>query len=391
MRILIVAAALPPAIDGIGDYAATLARALAGRATVAVAADRERPCASIEGVEILPAFDLRSPRGVETLPGVVAGWRPDWTILQYNPFSWGRRGFNPYLPMAMERIRRAGTTRIGLMVHERYVPLTTAKYLAMSLWQRPQYRLLVRGSDVLFCSTEPWMPELRALAPGRSIHLAPAGSGIPRVEIPRSEARQRLGIPEGTFVAGFFGFAHASKPLGHVASACQAIAATGRDVRLLYIGLQPDIVRAAVPGMEVIADGSLPAMEVSRRFAAMDLLLCPFVDGVSTRRTTLMTGLQHGIPTLGTVGEYTSPALAAEDDRSMRLVPCTDVHAFASAAVQLAESEVDRERIGAAGLRLFEADFAPDVLAQRVVDALRNANSRTPHPLGGGADQNTGG
>ncbi len=378
MRILLVAAAVPPAVDGIGDYTATLARALAARATVAIATDRLRPASPVPDVELFPAFDLSSPGGVRSLPRVVREWKPDWVVLQYNPFSWGRRGFNPHLPAVIQTIRRSGAANVAVMVHERYVPFTTWPYRIMSLWQRPQYRMLARTAQALFCSTDAWIPELRRLAPGCGVHLAPAGSGIPRVEIERSTARARLDIPADAFVLGFFGFAHASKPLGHVAEAYRAISESGRDVRLVYIGLQPEVVRAALPEAAVVADGALPADEVSRRFSAMDLLLCPFVDGVSTRRTTMMTGLQHGVATLGTVGEYTSPQLAREDDSALRLVPCGDARAFAQAARALANSEADRLRIGSAGRRLFEAEYAPEMLADRFLTALGQARN----PLG---------
>jgi glycosyltransferase involved in cell wall biosynthesis len=259
------------------------------------------------------------------------------------------------------------------MVHERYVPSTTMKYRAMALWQRPQYRALVRSANVLFCSTEAWISELRGLAPACGTHLAPAGSGIPFLAMDPRAARERLGIDPDDFVLGFFGFAHASKPLGHVRSAAKAVADARKRVKLLYIGSEPDVVRDALPGIEVIAEGALEPDEVSRRFSAMDLLLCPFTDGVATRRTTMMTGLQHRVATLGTIGEYTSEQLARLDGTAMRLVPCDDPEAFARAAADLALDPASRRRIAAEGRSLFEREFAPDVLADRFLDVLANA------------------
>jgi glycosyltransferase involved in cell wall biosynthesis len=59
--------------------------------------------------------------------------------------------------------------------------------------------------------------------------------------------------------------------------------------------------------------GFLPGEEVSRALQALDLLVLPFEDGVSERRSSFMVGLTHGLAVVTTVGEGTGKELAGED------------------------------------------------------------------------------
>ena len=67
----------------------------------------------------------------------------DAVLVQYNPFSYGRWGFAPWLVALTWALRlRRREPRIALMVHEPYVPMITWRSTVMGLWQRAQLRLL---------------------------------------------------------------------------------------------------------------------------------------------------------------------------------------------------------------------------------------------------------
>src|SRR2546421_747505 len=63
------------------------------------------------------------------------------------------------------------------------------------------------------------------------------------------------------------------------------------------------------PGLQgrVFAPGALPGDQVAVHLAATDLLVQPFPDGVTTRRTSLMAGLALGRPIVTTGGFNTEP------------------------------------------------------------------------------------
>src|SRR4051794_2376233 len=93
--ISLIAPALPPLVDGIGDYAARLAGALCRSSEICVFTTSAEPCSPIPGVRIIPAFDPKRRKTVRNLREVVSEHRPDWVILQFNQFSYGKWGLNP--------------------------------------------------------------------------------------------------------------------------------------------------------------------------------------------------------------------------------------------------------------------------------------------------------
>ena len=373
MHVHIVAAALPPQLDGIGDYTALLAAELAKVATVKVLTAQGQTPMPVPDVAIETVFSVEHPASVRRIADVVRADRPDWVLLQYNPFSYGRWGRNLHLPETMRRLRRVSpATRVAVMVHERYAPCSNWKSTAMATWQRWQFRRLARDADVMFFSVGGWADQARPWRRGRpTLHL-PVCSNVPRVPITRVEARARLGVPEAAVVLGLFGTAHVSRMLGWVADAANAVRASGRDALALYIGPHGAAVRAALGATPLIADGPLPPEEISRRFAAMDIYLAPFIDGVSTRRTTLMTGLQHGVATVGTLGYHTDELLKDADGEAFLLSQVDGQRQFREDVLLLAGDETKRRKLGQEGQAFHDRHFTWENLTSRTLAALES-------------------
>ncbi|HLV81564.1 MAG TPA: glycosyltransferase family 4 protein [Chthonomonadaceae bacterium] len=370
MKIAIIAAALPPRLDGIGDYTAHLAAELAGSATVTVLAGQEH-AAPIPGVEIVPAFLAAQPGSVRALATQVEKDPPDWLLLQYNPFCYGPRGFNPRLSQVWRGIRRRHPeVRLALMVHEPFVPVTNWKFAVMTTWQRWQLWSLGRAADSVFCSIDPWARRFRPWFPGKPVAHLPVGSNVPLTPLARSEARDRLGISEETVVLGVFGTLSWTRLLARIRAAAETVRAGGRDVLVLYMGPDGGLVRQGLDGFPVRADGPLEAGEISRRFAAVDIYLAPFVDGVSTRRTSLMTALQHGVATAGTRGWLTDALLVAEDGRALLLADAKDADAYKACVRRLLEDDALRARLGQQAQRLYQREFAWERIAAQLMRAF---------------------
>ena len=58
------------------------------------------------------------------------------------------------------------------------------------------------------------------------------------------------------------------------------------------------------------ATGTLPPADVSRHLQACDLMIQTYPDGVSSRRTSLMAALAHGVATVTSAGRHTEPVWA---------------------------------------------------------------------------------
>ena len=376
MKIHIITAALPPKLDGIGDYTAHLAAELARSATVTVLTGIPAPD-PIPGVQVETAFSADDPRSVRDLMGRVMKDTPDWVLLQFNQFSFGKWGLNPYLPLAMRQIkRRCPRTRFAWMAHEDFVPVISWKFAVMTTWQRWQFWMLGRSADVIFFSIDPWVDQYRCWFPGKPVVHLPVGSNIPRIAIPREEARARLGIAPETLVLGLFGTAHSSRLLHLIRAAVQAAYKENPDVLALYIGPHSKAVCEALQGLPVLAEGPFPADEVSRRFAAMDVYLVPITGGVSSRRTSLMTALQHGIPTVSTSGIQTDRMLLAENEKAFLLTDVDTPEAFTAAFLRLANDRTLQQRLGQQGEQLFCQKFAWGKVADRLISTLRATNTQ---------------
>lgn len=378
MRLHIVSAALPPKLDGIGDYTSCLAKELSTHHEVSILTDRDAVSSPIRGVVIEPCFSPAHRGSTRAILTHARREQPEWLILQYNPFAFGRRGFNLHLPLVMRAIRRElPDTHVAIMCHEVFTPVIDLKFAVMTTWQRAQLFALGRTADCIFLSIEAWKRRLAWWFPRTPLVHLPVGSNVPVAEINSVEARSRLGIDPEQVVLGVFGTAHPSRMLRLMRDAAERVRAAGHNAVVLYVGPDDALVKRVLNGIPMIAAGRVSATEVSWRFAAMDLYLAAFLDGVSTRRTTLMTGLQHGIPTIGTSGELTDGVLRAAHDDALVLVDVATPEHFAHAALRLLGDPELRDRIGARGRELYEREFDWPGIARRLVATLSDINGHT--------------
>ena len=318
MKIALLSAAFPPDLDGIGDYTWWLSCELVRQGHQVSVFTSEGPIRqSPEGVAVVQFFNTNDARTSPDLASAVAATMIsyDWLVVQYNPFGYGKRGFCPWLPRTLRKIRRSQPSlRIAVMFHETMVPRWPWRFALMRLWQRPIFRQMCRLSNVLFVSTERWLPEVRSARPsGPVFHLA-VGSNVPLHEISQAEARRSLGIPINARVVGIFGAAHVSRLVEWIAEGAAALAADGmpsRETIVLYVGSDGVEIKKVCASwrLRVVDRGKQASSQVGLNLRAMDMLLTPFADGVSTRRGSVMAALQHGIPVATTVRSWTDGVL----------------------------------------------------------------------------------
>lgn len=372
MTIDLVFPAFPPALDGIGDHTARLARSLADRASVRVLTAQPDPEA-VSDVQVERSFSLPPRRGIRELSEALRTRTPDWLFVQFNQFSYGRWGLNPFLPATLARIRRTHPdVRIAVLFHEDFVPVTSWTNAVMTTWQRAQFWSLGRIADRVFFTIDAWVREYSPWFPDTPVGHLPVGSNIPCVDGRSPDVRKRLGLGDDSFVLGVFGSLHESRLLSHIHAAAAALAERDEDVRLLYVGPHGSAFDDEMNDLPVLDAGCLNAQDVSRCFQAMDVYLAPFVDGVSTRRGSYMTGLQHGVPTVSTEGPLTDPLLRDVDGEAHMLAPTGHPQAFAEEVLRLWAAPNLRARLGQTGRRLYEDRFTFDAIADRLLDTVSN-------------------
>ena len=364
MNVALLFPALPPVLDGIGDHTARLAEALARAGHDVRVLTAQVDADPVPGAEVRCVLDAARPSDFRGLFDAVDANVPDVLVVQYNPFSWGRYGFNVALPERLRQLkRRHPAMTLAVMMHEPFVPVTDWKFAVMTTWQRWQLWRLGHIADVFFCSIEPWAERFSQWFPRTPVLHLPIGCNIPVTTLDRDAVRSRFGF-EDRLVVGLFGSALRYVP-DCVTAAAEAISEKDESALVVYVGTKGGAVQDAWEG--AVDLGPLPAPDVSAVFQSMDLYLTPYPDGASTRRGTLMAGLAHGVPTLTTEGPNTDAALSRAAPSALRMAPVGDAGAFARAAVDL----IGESGVGEGGCALYARMFDWPVVAERLASTVR--------------------
>jgi glycosyltransferase involved in cell wall biosynthesis len=367
-RLAIVCNESAARIDAIRDHSFHLAGAIRERG---VAAD---VCLRQAGGR----WSLVDGESSESLPTSLRAGSYEAVVLQYNPFMYGKWGFAPWLPLQLSRVKSAKRPmRIALMVHEPYVPMTNWKWVLMGTWQRVQLEAARFSADIVFASIEAWTRMLGDRRPFRpAVHL-PVGSNLPDRRDARTPMRERLKIADEEIVLASLSTGPAGRVLGHAVQAANAVAAQTGSVVLLLLGAGAPDAHDLADSVRVFQPGRLVEAELASWLSAADLFLAPFVDGVSTRRGSMMAALQHAVPVVGTSGRLTDSVLAEATD-ALTLVPVDRPDLFADAVVELAQSRDDADRRGRAGRALYESNFDWTVIAGRLLQAFELESVHPP-------------
>ncbi len=288
---------------------------------------------------------------VEWVPGAMRGAASSSDVLAvpYNPFLYGRWGFAPSLIRDIAGVRRrAARPCVVLVVHETFVQIHDGKSLLMGAWQRFQLGALLVLADRSFASIEPWAAKLSRVR--RTAHL-PSGSTLPDARAERDDVRAELGVSDRLVVATLTS-GHPSHLTSYVASSLRRIAADGRPATFLQLGAGASGVDGVPADVPVIRPGRLSAERLAAHVAAADLVLTPFADGVSTRRTSFMAGLQQEVAVVGTSGALTDSVLKSA---GLELVEVGSADAFAERVALLAaadDQQGEGSRVGACVVRI---------------------------------------
>jgi glycosyltransferase involved in cell wall biosynthesis len=130
------------------------------------------------------------------------------------------------------------------------------------------------------------------------------------------------------------------------------IATTHPKARILLLGRGAPAFAATLGlGLRVRAESDLPAETIAARLCACELLVQPYPDGISSRRTSAMAGLALGVPTVTTAGHLTDAIW--RDGAAVDLVPAGRPDDFARASLALLADPARRPALGQAGAALY--------------------------------------
>ncbi len=367
LRWVIITGEYPPAPGGVSDYTRLVAQGLAeaGDEVRIWAPSCARPLETDAGVTMHQLPDGFGLRGLATLDIGLRRWRPDRILVQYLPHAFGCKAMN--LAFCLWLFLRRQQIPIWIMFHEVAYPLSLSqplRHTILGITNRLMAFLATHASRRVFISIPAWEPMLRRISLGKkAIRWLPVPSNIPILVDPEevSAARARIAPDADTLVVGHFGtFGPA------IATLLRAILppllkADARRLGLLLGREGERFVKDMTEehpalGSRLKASGVLPNSDVAVYMSACDILLQPYPDGVSSRRTSMMAGLALGLPIVTTEGSLTEPLW--RESQAVALAPVHSMSAFISAADHLLISAQQRAELGDRAAALYAENFA---------------------------------
>lgn len=380
----------PYALGGVADYTYQVAGALAATGTIVHVWCPTAECAvpSQLGVEVHSSFGALMPRDLlrvgaklDALPG------PRRLLIQWVPHAFGLRSLN--LPFCLWVLKRAvfSGDSVDLMIHEAFLDVRgTIRQRLAAVIQRAMMVVLLLAAKRVWVSVPRWWQLVQPFAFRRRIAVVwlpvpsnvPSDPSLPRVDELRSEV--------AALTIGHFG-SFSSVTNAQLIPILEAIVDRCPEAWLRLIGRGASSAKAHLVSRRpdlleriVVADG-VGLDEVSSQIAASDVMIQPYLDGVSSRRTSFMACLALGIATVTHAGESTEPDWH-ELDACVLVEPLPE--AYATATDALLADEGSRRQLGSRARHVYDERFH----IRHVVDRLRRSDdtvgpSNSGSPEGG--------
>jgi glycosyltransferase involved in cell wall biosynthesis len=366
----------PPSACGVGDYTALLARALADAGDTVDVWVADSHASGTESTVTVHALPDRFGSGARTALDAALDASPGIVLLQYVPNVLGARGANlAFCRWLRDRRRRGDDIRV--MFHEPYMYFSFRRpwisFLALA--QRVMASTLIEASTRVYFSTDQWHRYLRPHAASQVATL-PIPSTITHDPDPRvcAEFRDRFTSNPGP-VVGHFG-TYGADVATELETVLRELLRRHPQINVALIGANGANFRQQLAGSldanSIVATNRLTAPEVAAALAACDVLLQPYPDGATTRRTSLMAGLRQGVATVTTSG-FLTEALWRKAG-AVALAPAGDVRGLVTAVERLLASSRERLAQAERGRVAYAEHFSMD----RTVAGLRRSPQSAP-------------
>jgi len=353
----------PPQPGGVSTYTRQVARALAAadEDVTVWAPPVSSPDTLDPGVIVHRLPDMFGRRSLRLIDAELErDPSPQRRLVQYVPHAFGLKGANLRF---CRWVAAPSRHPLWVMFHEVGFPFDVRQSPlrnALALANRVMARLVVRSASRVFVSIPGWRAMLEPLAAsGTDMTWLPVPSGIGVAGDAARAAAVRARFADGRPLVGHFG-TYPSSIRGLLADAILPLAAA-TDCRVLLVGprgaqLRDEIIaRDRSLAGRVSATGPLTDVEASAHIAACDLMLQPYPDGISSRRTSAMAALAHGAAVVSTAGWLTEPVWRSSE--AVALADVGDSAALAIEAERLLACPDARARVAMAGKRLYDERF----------------------------------
>jgi glycosyltransferase involved in cell wall biosynthesis len=372
----IITCEYPPQIGGVSDYTCLLAQKLHGagdKVHVWAPGCASEPSEKEEGgVHVHRSLgDFSKPHlsATEERISQIDKNRPRTFLVQWVPHGYGKRAMNMGFCRWLEHLVKYGN-RLELMVHEPYLESGQGSWKQRIVAQvhRRMIRIVLKASSRVYMSIPAWERYLGPYAPSdREMVWLPIPATVRVVNDVRATSARRRRIGEHSLILGHLGTY--SKTIAAVLGpALISILRAVPNAHSLLLGSGSEpfavLLKAQAPELEnrIHAAGLLTREDLSHHLSACDLMLQPFPDGLSSRRTSLMNALAHGVPVVSSSGHLTEELW--EVSGGVALAATGAAPDLAEACIQLLTDSAKRNELAKRGTALYHLHFDwPNVIA----------------------------
>jgi glycosyltransferase involved in cell wall biosynthesis len=289
---------------------------------------------------------------------------PRRILVQYVPHGYGRRSMNvPFCTWLWRRATQHGDS-LEIMVHEAFLNFEGSwRQCGAALIHRLMTVILLRGATRVWVSIPECERRWKVYTLGRRVPFQwlPVPSNI-RVACDEAavQAIRRRYVSDGGLLLGHFG-TYGLPVLSVLEPIVLKIAREIPDPPLLLMGRGSQEFRNRLierhPALEcrLHTTGPLDPECLSQHIAACDVMIQPYPDGATTRRTSLMVGLAHSKPIVTTTSEVTEPLWAQSE--AVGMAPSGDADAFVKLLRQILRDPGERARMSHAARKLYQERF----------------------------------
>ena len=359
----------PPQPGGVSDYTRQVALALvrAGQ-HVHVWAPGDAGTREEDGVTVHRVPRLFTPVGLAKLTrGLDACEAPRRLLLQYVPHAFGMKAMNvPFCAWFAARRRDERWVFFHEVVYP-WSPRAPLRHQVLAGTTRVMLRLVAHAADRVFVSIPGWAEYLPASVRRRA-ECRPVPSTLPSEVTQSAVEAVRSTLGRGPWLGHFGTYgALTASPLEAV---LVPLLRAGAERKALLLGRGSrafgEALAARRPELagRLVARDSLAPEDVVAHLAACDVLVQPYPDGVSARRTSTMAGLALGRPLVTNTGHLTEPMW--RELRAVELVEGTAPEPLVAATERLLSDAGARSALGERAARVYRERFA----LERTVEAL---------------------
>ncbi len=363
----VVTCEYPPQIGGVGDYTRLLALQLHHVGDIVHVWAPSLPTEQLfeePGITLHRTLGTFSRHNLEQTTKELHAIDPKADLLvQWVPHGYGRRSMNVGFCRWIESLAQAGN-RVTLMVHEPCLEPRQGSWKQKIVAQvhRRMIRILLRSASRVLVSIPAWERYLQPYAPaGMQFEWLPIPATIPVAA--KGNVRDRFA---NRLLLGHLG-TYSAEVAAMLAPALLEVLTGLSDCDALLVGNGSDRFASSFSAQHpalinrVHATGALPDTLLSQNLSACDLMLQPYPDGLSSRRTSLMNVLAHGIAVVSNSGHLTEDLWA----KSSAVALAAPSHS-ARECIRLLTDPASRSMLAEAGRKLYRSQFDWPVIVAKL-------------------------